>query len=97
MFDLFVNQFETRADSILEELQIVSQNEDAEQVIQEAHRLRGIAGNLGAKQVQQLTATIEQAARQGDIVSVVKSIELLPQAVGRVHRELRAAASSSNP
>ena len=46
----------------------------------EAHRLRGVAGNLALVRLQAVLAALEQAARQGDIGAAQAALVLLPDA-----------------
>ena len=69
-----------------------------------AHSLKGVAGSLGAKQVQQLAATVEAALKKGDpesLASAATTMDTLKRELERLIADLRrvlamAVTSSSD-
>jgi HPt (histidine-containing phosphotransfer) domain-containing protein len=59
-----------------------------------AHPLKSSAGNVGASQVQDLAAQLEQAAKSGHAAAVAASLAELEQAFAAANLELTAAKAN---
>lgn len=68
----------------IEQLQHLLQRNDAEPVISLLHGLKGESGSVGAQQVMALAATLEKAARGGDLESVRTALPDLKQQLQQV-------------
>lgn len=63
---------------------------DAQQVMMEAHQLKGALGNLGLARFAELAARIEAQAREGQMEQVPKLAEALPAAYAEALAALRS-------
>lgn len=84
----FVEQFQTAPQDILRALT----RQEWNQCRALAHRLRGIAGNLGAARVQALARDIEQAASMQDAGGITHAANALHQVMSELSRNLSQAA-----
>jgi CheY-like chemotaxis protein/HPt (histidine-containing phosphotransfer) domain-containing protein len=74
-----------RAD--IEKLLADGSNEDAQRL---AHSIKGVAGNVGAKDLQAAAAEVEAVIKQGDAERIPGSLSAFDQALGVVVRGLEA-------
>ena len=92
IFALFVKQFEDKSDSLHQEIEQFAEQDNWEALSHAAHKLRGIAANLGAKQLQSISADIERAAEMQQHASVAKLVDQLPLAINKVSQAVKDIA-----
>ncbi|WP_197454873.1 response regulator [Stieleria varia] len=88
LYTLFVSQFKSDAASIAAEIDAQTEQEQWDRTAHAAHRLRGIAANLAAEQLEQLTGQIEQSAKLHHEAETNSLVSKLPMAMDRVRRRL---------
>ncbi len=74
-------------------LRQLAENEDSEELKKLAHNLKGIAGNIGAQQVSELAAALNEAANDGAVNLSVHALHLA-DALEQLVAELRDALPS---
>ncbi|MCO8121702.1 response regulator [Stieleria sp. TO1_6] len=84
-----VDQFRDGAEPCIEAMESALRMKDLNELAQAAHRLRGIAANLGAKEVQQITANIERGTEAGRYETDDVLVSRLKTAVEKVRQELQ--------
>ena len=67
---------------------------DAETIMQEAHRIKGGSGQIGADRLQSLAATIENKGRDNDLDGVQEVFEALQDEYQRVHSFFQAEVNA---
>jgi HPt (histidine-containing phosphotransfer) domain-containing protein len=65
---------------------------DAEALRGIAHSLKGSSSQIGAEQMAQLCADLEEQARTADLADAAQTLRRLEAAFGRVHAHLQAVA-----
>lgn len=64
----------------------------AEELAQEAHRLKGAVANFEAREVTEAVRTLEEAAREGNLEQAATQVEPLQQKLHDLLGELEAIA-----
>jgi HPt (histidine-containing phosphotransfer) domain-containing protein len=91
-----VNSFLGRAPQHLEAVTDALAAEDAQRVEDQAHSLKGAAGNIGATAVMSICERIETEARAGRLpASLVDDVRELSEELDRVEHRLRQVAALS--
>lgn len=85
LIQMFLEDGPSRVQSILEGLA----EGDLEKVERAAHSLKGSAGNLGARKVQDIAEQLQVSSRQGDADVVKGQVESLPQAFAAAEQDFR--------
>jgi HPt (histidine-containing phosphotransfer) domain-containing protein len=91
---LLLDKFEQQMHGDIQEIEQGLASHDAGQIARTAHALKGAAGALSAKAVQEVAVRIEHAARAGALDRVSTSIADLQSEVDRFLAYLPAARAS---
>jgi HPt (histidine-containing phosphotransfer) domain-containing protein len=67
---------------------------DVNRVIQSAHAMKGGAHSLGAMQVAQLCADIEERGRRGDVADLGQVVDLIEVILPRIGSALEARVAA---
>jgi len=78
-----VRRFLEETDERLVSLRLAAQNDDALELERSAHALKGSAGTVGANEMADLAARLEQIGREGHVREASALVEERESAVGR--------------
>lgn len=90
LLDRLIAIFQEDSPPLLEAIAQTHADGDARGLARAAHQLKGSAGAMGARQVQELAARAERAANQGDLAAARDAVNALPQAYKRAIAALAA-------
>lgn len=90
-----LRSFQSHSSSQLAELKDALAVRDLPAAVRAAHRMKGASRMVGAGQIAEICAVIEEAARRGDIAATLSAGTLLDGAVERFDRELARQTGSS--
>lgn len=93
LIETFLGEIERRMDALTSAIG----NEEIEQVYRNAHSIKGAAGNMGARKMQELAQSIEESGRVGDLHEVPEAMRRLDVEWSRVDRFLRTHLEATRP
>jgi HPt (histidine-containing phosphotransfer) domain-containing protein len=96
LLSAFVNALATSAADRIEKINAHALTGDCAGLADQAHALRGSAGNLGAVGLAALLEQIEAAAKRQDIASAREFIARLEAEYAAAHQALRAACDGKS-
>jgi PAS domain S-box-containing protein len=79
---------------LLEEIRRGLGEQNATVASNAAHQLKGLLAQFGAETARQAAYAVEQPARQGDIAATRQNLQILEEAMRRVHPDLAQMAGS---
>lgn len=79
---------------LLEEIRRGLSEQNAATACNAAHQLKGLLAQFGAETARQSAYAVEQPARQGDLAATRQSLQLLEEAMRRVHPDLAQMAGA---
>lgn len=85
-----VELLESDGRSLVEQLKTASAASDQEDLVRNAHMLKGMVSNFCAETVQRAAEEIEHAARKGELDGIPPKLESLIELFERLCRETRA-------
>ena len=88
-----VELLESDGRSLVEQIKAASAAGDQEDLVRNAHMLKGMVSNFCADTVQQAAAEIEHAARRGELDGIPPKLNGLSELFERLCRETRAMLS----
>jgi CheY-like chemotaxis protein/HPt (histidine-containing phosphotransfer) domain-containing protein len=80
---------------LMEETRAALARQDAAAACNSAHQLKGLLAQFGAEAARQAAYSVEQPARDGDLATTGRNMQLLETAMRRVHPELAKVAGES--
>jgi len=95
LLSAFVNALATSAADRIEKIKACVLSGDCAGLADQAHALRGSAGNLGAVRLAALLGQIEAAAKRQDIASARAFADRLELEYAATHKALRAACDGN--
>jgi CheY-like chemotaxis protein len=79
---------------LLEEIRLALAEEDVPKAGNAAHQLKGLLAQFGAETARLAAYAVEQPARQGDLAATRQNLQMLEEAMRRVHPDLLQMAGS---
>jgi CheY-like chemotaxis protein len=73
---------------LLEEIRLGLSEQNVPKAGNAAHQLKGLLAQFGAETARQAAYAVEQPARQGDLAATRQNLQLLEEAMRRVHPDL---------
>lgn len=86
LIDVFLNE----APEYVDKLQTAVDKQDVQAVMEQAHSIKGMAGNLGGLALQKLAGDMEASARESDASAFAQQFDKLENAYGRLIDQLKA-------
>jgi PAS domain S-box-containing protein len=77
---------------LMEETRTALARQDAAAACNSAHQLKGLLAQFGAETARQAAYGVEQPARQGDLATTNRNMQVLEAAMRRIHPELAKVA-----
>ncbi|MEO5330769.1 MAG: response regulator [Magnetococcus sp. YQC-5] len=90
-FTMVIEEFLSSTPGLLEAVEQAAKQQSPEQVYAAAHALKSNSATVGALALAELCATMEQAARQGDVEPAVKLIKTATESFHAAVPDLKAA------
>jgi PAS domain S-box-containing protein len=79
---------------LLEEIRLGLSEQNVPKAGNAAHQLKGLLAQFGAETARQAAYAVEQPARQGDLATTRQNLQILEEAMRRVHPDLVQMAGS---
>jgi CheY-like chemotaxis protein/HPt (histidine-containing phosphotransfer) domain-containing protein len=89
-FPAIIRGYVEHAPTLMQELDEGVAMADAGRLVRPAHSLKSSSANVGAKQLAELSQSVEHAAREGDFATAAAGVASLRSAMGQVLQELEA-------
>jgi CheY-like chemotaxis protein len=87
---------ETQADAMVR-IHAAIENNDADTSAREAHTVKGLAGNIGASQMAELAAVVEEMLKQGQNQGLVPALDAMAAEHGSLIQRIAAAIGTPAP
>lgn len=85
--DRIVARFRRSLDDTLRQLDSLAEREDWKQFAKQAHRLKGEAGNVGSRPLEELASRVEQICAGGQVEFIRASLRQLSRACRAFQRQ----------
>ncbi len=82
-FEKMLNKFAERAQTDLQKIKEAAEQQNHEQLTLLSHALKGAAGNLSAKPLQQVAAELEAMSKNGELENLAQQIDALQVEINR--------------